>query len=259
MVLCCILFLEVIMKLIINADDLGFSKGINYGIYDAYKNGIITSTTIMMNMSATEHAIELLNGTGIGIGVHMNVTAGKALLDHQYITDEDGFFSKELIENINDDILAEIEKEFTAQIEMALQKNIEISHLDSHHHVHMWCKELFEMSSSLAKHYGVAIRCDRGYEFMTEKLWSKIKSTQFFDASFFDKTAYIGFLVQILQGHKSSESLELMVHPGFLDGTLIHRDSYREMRMVEHSILTSAFIKELIKSEEIELINYHQL
>lgn len=47
------------MKLIINADDFGRTRGINYGIVEAIKNGVLSSTTIMMNMPYAEHAINL--------------------------------------------------------------------------------------------------------------------------------------------------------------------------------------------------------
>lgn len=45
------------MKLIINADDFGLSKGINKGIIEAYQAGLISSTTIMINMPYAEEAI----------------------------------------------------------------------------------------------------------------------------------------------------------------------------------------------------------
>lgn len=45
-------------KLIINADDFGYSRAVTYGILDSYKTGILTSTTMMMNTEATEHAVE---------------------------------------------------------------------------------------------------------------------------------------------------------------------------------------------------------
>ena len=47
-------------KIIVNADDLGLSEAVNYGIISAYKNGIVRSTTIMPGMPAFEHAIGLL-------------------------------------------------------------------------------------------------------------------------------------------------------------------------------------------------------
>ena len=53
------------LRLIINADDFGRTRGINYGIVECMKKGILTSTTIMMTMPYAEHAIELAKKEGI--------------------------------------------------------------------------------------------------------------------------------------------------------------------------------------------------
>ena len=42
------------MKMIINADDFGYSGGINYGIFEAYKNGVLTSATLMTGMPGAD-------------------------------------------------------------------------------------------------------------------------------------------------------------------------------------------------------------
>lgn len=247
------------MRLIVNADDLGFSKGINYGIYDAYKNGIVTSTTIMMNAFFMEHAVELFRNEKIGIGVHLNVTSGRPLLKtHKVIVNEKGFFEKKETE-ITTQLLKEVKDEFEAQIEFALKKGIQITHLDSHHHVHMWNEELFKITKNLAFKYNLPIRCNRAYSFMSEKLQQGIKSTIEFSEEFFDKTVNVEFFLQILKMNLKIDSLEVMVHPGFLCGNLINVDSYREMRMVENSILTSDMVKKFIEIENIELINYSEL
>lgn len=47
------------MKLIMNADDFGFTRAINYGIFDAHNLGVLTSTTLMVTMPAFEHAVDL--------------------------------------------------------------------------------------------------------------------------------------------------------------------------------------------------------
>ena len=47
------------MRLIVNADDFGLSRGVNLGIIEAHKNGIVTSTTLMVTMNEVEHALEL--------------------------------------------------------------------------------------------------------------------------------------------------------------------------------------------------------
>ena len=47
------------MNLIVNADDFGISKGVNYGIYDAHIHGVVTSTSLMITMSEVQHALDL--------------------------------------------------------------------------------------------------------------------------------------------------------------------------------------------------------
>ena len=100
------------MRLIINADDFGYSKGVNYGIIDAYKNGIVRSTTIMAGMPGFDHAVELAKeNKELGVGVHLTLTSYKPVLDsHKTIVNEHGYFDKGLYtkENIINDIAKKI-------------------------------------------------------------------------------------------------------------------------------------------------------
>ena len=111
-------------KLIINADDFGYSRAVTYGILDSYKTGILTSTTMMMNTEATEHAAETAKeNPELGVGVHLVLTFGKPLLNtHKTIVDEGGNFRKlSIYENGNFEIdLEEVYKEWRAQIEKFL-------------------------------------------------------------------------------------------------------------------------------------------
>ncbi len=67
--------------LIVNADDFGLSPGINAGITEAFEKGILTSASIMVNAPAFEDAVKLAHAhEGLGIGVHLNVVRGKAIL-----------------------------------------------------------------------------------------------------------------------------------------------------------------------------------
>lgn len=81
-------------KVIINADDFGYSRGINYGIIDSHRLGILTSTTIMAGMPGFDHAVQLAKeNPKLGIGVHLTLTCGYPLLkDYQTIVDENGKF-----------------------------------------------------------------------------------------------------------------------------------------------------------------------
>lgn len=250
--------MEVTMKLIINADDLGFSKGVNYGIYDSFKFGIVSSTTLMMNTDYTDHAINLFKNEDIGIGVHLNITAGRALLDHKLLTDEDGIFYRNTGE-LTEGHIEEIKREFEAQIELAYDKHVEVTHLDSHHHIHMNSKELFLITKKLAKQYNIGIRCNKGLSHITPEMQKGIKSTGHFSSEFFNKSVNLGFLIHLIDSCMNEDTAEIMVHPGFLCGNLLGKDTYREMRTVEASILSSRYVKEFIDNKGIELINYGQL
>lgn len=66
-------------QLLVRADDLGFSRGVNYGIADAVDSGIIRSVGLMPNMPDAEHGVRLLAGKQICFGLHTNICVGKPL------------------------------------------------------------------------------------------------------------------------------------------------------------------------------------
>ncbi|MBC6310184.1 ChbG/HpnK family deacetylase [Listeria sp. FSL L7-1582] len=86
-------------KIIINADDFGMSKGINYGVMEAYLNGIVSSTLLMPNLEAAEHAVKLAKAAcpDLFIGQHTNFLLGKPCSDPAKIpsmVDKNGDFHR---------------------------------------------------------------------------------------------------------------------------------------------------------------------
>lgn len=83
-------------KLIVVADDFGFSEAYNLGVVKAYKDGIVTTISIMINMEAADHGIKLLEGIDSkNIVVHTNLVHGKPVSDPKDIpslVDENGNF-----------------------------------------------------------------------------------------------------------------------------------------------------------------------
>ena len=69
-------------KLIINADDLGLTPGVTRGIIKAHLNGIVTSTSAMMNSPHISQSLSAVNkeAPSLGLGVHLVLTWGKPLL-----------------------------------------------------------------------------------------------------------------------------------------------------------------------------------
>ena len=72
-------------KVLVRADDLGFSKAINYGIYEAVHNGIIRSVGVMVNMPDTLHGLELLKDEQVCFGQHTNICVGRPVCDPKTI------------------------------------------------------------------------------------------------------------------------------------------------------------------------------
>lgn len=69
-----------VKKLIVNADDFGFSKAVTDAILDCHSNGIVTSTTLMSNMPFAEYAASKAKVFPmLSVGLHMTLTEGKPL------------------------------------------------------------------------------------------------------------------------------------------------------------------------------------
>ena len=244
------------MKLIVNADDFGISIGTNYGILEAHKNGIVSSTTLMVNMPACGHAIELAKSNPtLGVGIHFNLTKGKPMTTIDSLTSTSGEFFK----NYKNVALAkeeDIEKELRAQLEKFLSYGIEPSHFDSHHHVHL-LPNVMNVVERLAKEYNKPIR-KAWYQDLNGREFSKETRGNDAFGDFFGDDITIETLKNIIKNAKG-EVLEIMCHPSFLDPEIYHGSSYNLGRINEYSILTSKEMKDFIKQHNIELINFKQI
>src|SRR6267378_7716510 len=76
----------VARNLIVNADDLGWTAGVNRGIAEAHRNGIVTSASLLANGEAFAEAVELARDTGgLGVGVHMNLNDGQTVAPRESV------------------------------------------------------------------------------------------------------------------------------------------------------------------------------
>lgn len=151
-------------RLIVNADDLGWSEGVTEGILQAHRHGIVTSSTLAANMPAAAQAITLSrNFPELGVGVHLNVCQGPALSprgraelagpDGQMNHSGMGMIKRAFLRPRR--MLPAIQDEFAAQIEFALSAGLKPTHLDSHRHVHAW-PPIFRLVMVLAQRYDIA-------------------------------------------------------------------------------------------------------
>jgi predicted glycoside hydrolase/deacetylase ChbG (UPF0249 family) len=147
-------------RLIVNADDLGFSPGVTEGILRAHREGIVSSTTVLANMPAAEAALARLGeAPGLGVGVHLNASQGPPLSGQAMLAGEGGQMNFSaggtlLRCALQPGFLAAIEREFDAQIRWVLDHGVRPTHLDSHRHAHAF-GPLFARAAKLARRYGI--------------------------------------------------------------------------------------------------------
>jgi predicted glycoside hydrolase/deacetylase ChbG (UPF0249 family) len=156
-----------VKNLIVNADDLGWTDGVNRGVLEAFHHGIVTSTSLLANGAAFEGAVEAARSApGLGLGVHLNLSDGPPTADRKTVTtllNDDGEFAggpeSLLLRRARGGLsLSEVENEWDAQIQKVRDAGIAPTHLDGHKHVHM-LPGLFEIALRLAKRHGIrAIR-----------------------------------------------------------------------------------------------------
>lgn len=274
--------------LIVNADDYGFTAGVSEGIRQAHLNGLVTSTTAMMNHPGVLEAVNAARHKcpNLGIGVHLVLTEGKPVLPPEQIpslVDERGNFFNEAefiahLESIHPD---EALLEWRAQIEVFKRAGQNPDHLDSHHHSSYFTPALFERMLALAQELKCPIRKAFGespadfadylsgesakeFEQQILNLLNRFQpdTTQVFLGDFYDTGAVMENLKTILKeiaDDPSHATFELMCHPAIVDDNLRRITSYNDPRGREHTLLQDTEVKYLIQHYGIRLINFSDL
>lgn len=241
-------------KIIINADDFGYCEAVNYGIISAHNNGIVRSTSMMANMPGVEHGVGLLKeNKTLNCGVHMTLSCGRPLLSNlKTIVDKDGFFIRritdEIIEKMDCD---EIYRELCAQIDRVKGLGIDISHLDSHHHIHTLVS-LKPVVEKIVTKYNLPIR--GGFEYNLE--YSKV--VPLID-SFYKENVSEEYFIKNIDEIMKYDVVDIMSHPAFLDDYILNSTSYAIDRTKEHKILTSKKVKEFLEKNGLVISSYRDV
>ncbi|MCA1797770.1 MAG: ChbG/HpnK family deacetylase, partial [Geobacteraceae bacterium] len=126
--------------LIVNADDLGWAPGRDRGILHAIDHGIVTSVSLLANGATFSVAAAQIQGRRAGIGVHLNLSEGRALSGHiNGLTDAGGnFLGKERARSIFAQATfdrAAAQGELNAQVDAVLECGLVPDHVDCHQHM----------------------------------------------------------------------------------------------------------------------------
>jgi predicted glycoside hydrolase/deacetylase ChbG (UPF0249 family) len=148
--------------LIINCDDLGVSHAANVGVYEALREGLATSATLMVPCPWAREAAAQYRGEDVGVHLTLNaeyeryrwgpITAAPSLLDG------DGGFPRTIGDVWDHADLDEVRRECRAQIERAILWGFDISHLDSHMGTLQLKPEFFDIYLELAVDFGLPLR-----------------------------------------------------------------------------------------------------
>ncbi|HIH15108.1 MAG: hypothetical protein QT08_C0011G0002 [archaeon GW2011_AR17] len=249
-------------KLIVSADDFGYTKEVNLGILDAHRFGTVTSTTIMANQNYFDHAIAIYPKS-LGIGVHLNLTWGNSLLNGKKFSPWNkqkivlGIIDKEFVED-----------EFRKQIEKLLEVGIRPDHLDTHHHMHAF-QPVTNAIIKLAQEYHIyKIRWPKEKEnkmilqtsYLKQKLINKnlkecpIKTTDHFYGVLHAGKPELKHFLSYLNFEGTAE---ICCHPGKKYGT--KQDKLWKTREKELQILTNDMFLNKIKEKNIQLITFKEL
>ncbi|MEG1210083.1 MAG: chitin disaccharide deacetylase [Leclercia sp.] len=248
--------------LIVNADDFGLSQGQNYGIVEACRHGVVTSTTAMVNGDAIEHAVTLSRDLpALGVGMHFVLTLGMPLSPMPALT-RDGVLGKWIWSMAEqgtlplDEIARELDCQFNRFVDLFGR---EPTHIDSHHHVHM-IPAIFPLVAEFARRKGVALRVDRQQEVLSETAWDLPPTTDGFSSGFYGDEISEALFLSVLDSsvQQGERSLEVMAHPAFIDNT-IRKSAYCWPRLTELDVLTSASLKYAIAERGYRLGTYRDL
>lgn len=248
--------------LIVNADDFGLSQGINYGIIEAHRHGVVSSTTAMMNAPAIEHAAEIsADFPALGVGLHFVLSFGVPLTPMTSLVRE-GQLGKWLVQQATLGLLAS--DEIAAELQAQYQRFISLFgyppvHIDSHHHAH-FVPPVWAQVVSFAREKNIPLRIDREALHRQGIVPQGVRSTDGFIGDFYaDNVSAQAFLLALSQSKARGErSVELMCHPGYVDQG-VKQSRYCDQRLDELAVLTTASLRQAVEAQGYWLGNYGDL
>jgi len=256
-------------RLIVRGDDMGYTHSGNEAIIRSYKDGIEKSVEVIVASPWFPEAVKLLQqNPGIDVGVHLAITSEwdnikwRPLSDCPSLKDSNGYFRPKVfpdksypgqsIQESNWQI-ADIEKEFRAQIELAMKRLPHITHISSH----MGCTGLTEEVRALAKRLAKEYRIDidpTDYEVISVGYAGPNKTPA-------DK---IQSFMKMLDKLEPGKTYLFLDHPGLDDEELravwhVGYENVATDRQGVTDLFTSDKVKAYIKQKGIQVIGYNDL
>jgi predicted glycoside hydrolase/deacetylase ChbG (UPF0249 family) len=249
-----------VKRLIVNADDFGRSAGINRGIVEAHRDGVVTSATLMVNHAAAADAAQLArDNPRLGVGLHFAVTGGLPTLppsELPSLVDDSGRLPSkpEGLGRIRlDEVLAEARAQLGRFRELMGRAP---THLDSHHHAHR-LPVVLDALLTAASEAGLPLRNASAHVGERSRVRG-VPTTDAFVDSFYGEGATLAGLLAVVSALQDGTT-ELMCHPGHADRELVASSGYARERERELAVLKSPAAREALHAAGVRLVSFAEL
>lgn len=224
-------------RLVLNADDFGYDPAVTRGIVESMRQGVVSSTTMIVNSPWSEDAAK--QSAGLAIGLHLNLVRFEALSERVALRD--------------DSVLSEafVERETRAQLnELRRLIGRDATHVDVHKHAHLQPQVLAGLAT-VAKELGLAVRSIND-DMRAELQRRGVKTNDAFlgDAAQDAYWTEERFEAQLDLAPRNG-LVELMCHPGYANSHI--KSGYSAQREVELATFVSARAKEALKKRGLTL------
>lgn len=250
-------------RILIRADDLGWTEAINYGIAKSVTDGVIRSVGVMPNMPAAKHGIELLRGADVCLGQHTNICVGRPLTDPSLVPSlcqENGGFKpsrayREAAKRgedfvILDEVVLEIEAQYKRFVELTGQ---EPHYFEAHA---VASANLSKGLEIVSKRYGLPLLpfdMDRPVHFRGTDLYISMESMMpGYDPFESLKTA-------ALRDYGPDGCCMFVCHPGYLDDEILRTSSLTIPRTQEVAMATALETRRWLDENGIRVVTYDEL
>jgi hopanoid biosynthesis associated protein HpnK len=286
-------------RLIVNADDFGLSPGVNRGILSGFRNGILTSTTLMANSRYFDDAVAIAKeNPDLPVGVHLGLVRGDPLsppAEVRSLLDERGrlldrptsLAARYFLGRLS---LEETERELRAQMEKVLAAGLTPTHVDTHKHVHC-LPGILRAAIAAARSLGIEkVRLPYEYRFAPPRAeslpagsgaswkargrgaamrWLSRNARAVLSRAGMKTTDwFLGIefgacldvdRLRLILRNLEDGVTEIMCHAGYVDDALRELSSVPPHRDVELSVVTDPRIREQIASSGIGLMSFGDL
>ena len=270
-------------RIIINADDLGFSVGVTDGILQCHREGVLTSATLMTTMPDRDRAIELAKSAPtLGVGIHLCLTQGTPLTKCDAITRRGQFprsLPKLAFRLMHAAARDQAVEEWSAQVAYAIDRGLRPTHVDSHKHIHH-LPALQDAVLTVAERFGIRhVRCAR--ELSPQPGWARpalsyrilMRCASGLARKMAAKniTATDWFYGLATTGRTTADVWrkliaaappgvgEVMVHPGFITDITAGDTRLLQERLDEQAALLDPTVRDAFAKGHIELTHYGKL